>query len=238
MEIRRIIEQSDTPAGRAFDLTVQGLIVLSLVSFSLQTLPELSASTRRLLVGIEVGTVLLFSLEYLLRLAVAERKLRFVFSFYGLVDLLAVLPFYLALGFDLRAIRVVRLLRLFRFLKMFRYRRAVDRFGTTFRLIRDELILFLAACGVLLYVAALGIFLFERRVQPEVYRSVFDAMWWAVATLTTVGYGDMVPRTTGGRIFTTLILFVGLGIIAVPAGLIASAMTRAFREERGDGDAG
>lgn len=229
--IRRIVEDTDTPGGRAFDWFVQGLIVLSLVTFSIETMPDLSEEARRWLGVIERVTVGLFTAEYLLRLWVAERRSAFVFSFYGLIDLAAILPFYIAGGVDLRSVRILRLLRLLRMLKLFRYSRALERSRLVFARIRAELVLVLAASLALVYLAAVGIYYFESEAQPEVFGSVFSSMWWAVATLTTVGYGDVYPITAGGRVFTSVLLFIGLGIIAIPSGLIASALTDVLREE-------
>ncbi len=121
MQIKQIIEKSDTVPGKAFDLFIQSLIVLSLISFSIETLPDLSENTKRILKITETITVIIFSAEYLLRLFVADKKLKFVFSFYGLIDLFAILPFYIARGIDLQSIRVFRLFRLFRAFKIFRY---------------------------------------------------------------------------------------------------------------------
>jgi voltage-gated potassium channel len=140
--IKTIIEQTHTKAGLAFSLTVQGLIVVSLVSFSLDTVPDLSDRTSRILELVEVVTVLLFTAEFLLRLYVADHKWRFAGSFYGLVDLLAILPFYVGLivtsfGIDFRAIRIVRLLRLFRTFKLLRYSKAIRLFGRAFVIARE-----------------------------------------------------------------------------------------------------
>jgi voltage-gated potassium channel len=229
-ELQRVVEQTDTPVGRAFDLTVQTLIVISLIGFAVETLPDLPEWLLRILSVGEIVIVLLFTVEYLLRLWVADRKLGFAFSFFGLVDLLAILPFYLATGLDLRSIRAVRLLRLFRILKVARYSEALARVHHAFRLAREELILFLTASGIILYMAAVGIYYFENRAQPEAFASVFHSMWWALTTLTTVGYGDVVPITGGGRLFTGVVLLVGLGVVAVPAGILASALSEARRE--------
>lgn len=231
MSLQSVVGRDDSPAGRAFDLLIQGLIVLSLVAFSVETLPNLPESWRRVLRAFEAFSVAVFTLEYAARLAVAEKKWAFVFSFYGLIDLLAILPFYLATGIDLRSIRVFRLFRLIRILKLLRYGRAVQHFRLAFSTIRDELILFGVACSFLIYLASVGIYYFERAAQPDSFGSVFASMWWAVATLTTVGYGDVAPVTTGGKMFTTAILFVGLGVVSVPAGLIASALSDVWRRE-------
>lgn len=227
MKLKDIIERSDTPHGRAFDLFVQSLIIISLISFSIETLPELTVRTHQLLHAIEVVTVSLFTIEYLLRIIVAERKLAFIVSFYGLIDLLAILPFYLSTGIDLRSIRALRLLRLFRAFKLFRYNQAIQRYHRAIMLAKEELVLFFSVTIMLLYFAAVGIYYFENEAQPEAFSSIFHSLWWAVATLTTVGYGDVYPITAGGRIFTFFILMLGLGIVAVPTGLVASALTAA-----------
>lgn len=229
--LRQIVESTDTPEGRAFDIVIQSAILVSIASFSVETLPDLSPRARGLLWGVEVATVALFTAEYLLRLWLAESKVRFVFSFYGLIDLLAILPFYVARGLDLRAVRIFRLFRLIRLLKLTRYSRAVDRFRRAFRDVQSELALFLVACLFVVYLASVGIYAFESRAQPQAFGSVFSSMWWAVATVTTVGYGDVYPVTAGGRLFTALILVVSLGVIAVPSGLIASSMSRVLRDE-------
>ncbi len=222
--LKAIVERSDTRAGRTFDLVIQGLIILSILSFSVETLPNLSAKVQATLYLIETVTVAAFTAEYLARLWVADRRIRFVVSFYGLIDLIAIAPFYLSTGVDLRAVRALRLLRLF---KLFRYSRSINLFRRAFHLIRDELALFGATALLVLYVAAVGIYFFEHDAQPEKFGSVFHSLWWAVTTLTTVGYGDAYPVTLGGRIFTFFVLAIGLAIVAVPTGLISAALTRA-----------
>lgn len=218
----------ETPLASGF---IIALILFSVVCFSLETLPDLDPSTRRLLDAAEVAVVALFTAEYLYRIWVAQRRWRFIFSLHGLIDLLAILPFYLALMLDLRALRLLRLLRLLSVLKLVRYSRALQRFGQVLYRSREELLVFTAAILVLLYLAAFGIYHFEHAAQPDKYRSIFDALWWAVATVTTVGYGDIYPITAMGRAFTFVILILGLGLVAVPAGIVASALSALHREE-------
>ncbi len=232
--LKQIIERHDTKAGRAFDLVIQSLIVLSLVSFSIETLPSLSAGLRRILYWTEAVTVAIFTIEYLLRIYVADRKLAFIFSFFGLVDLLAILPFYVAPGLDLRAVRSFRLLRLFRILKLARYNKAVRRFHRALHIAREELTLFLFVALILFYLSAVGIYYFENEAQPVIFASVFHSLWWAVCTLTTVGYGDIYPITVGGRVFTFFVLLVGLGVIAVPTGIVATALAQARELEESE----
>ena len=231
MTLKDIIERTDHRAGRLFDLFIQALIVLSLVSFSVDTLPNLSASTRQTLRAIEVGTVAIFTVEYLLRIAVADRRLGYIFSFFGLIDLLAILPFYITSEVDLRAVRAFRLLRLLRALKLVRYSQAIQRFHRAFQIAREEIVLFFGVACILMFLAGVGIYYFENPAQPEAFSSVFHSLWWALTTLTTVGYGDIYPITVGGRIFTFFVLMIGLGVVAVPAGVVASALGEARKQE-------
>ena len=120
-KLRNVIEDNSTKTGRSFDLFIQALIVLSLISFSIETLPEISIQTKQFLRYFEIFSITIFTVEYILRLFVSKKKLKFIFSFYGIIDLMAILPFYLTIGIDLRSIRVFRLFRLFRIFKMLRF---------------------------------------------------------------------------------------------------------------------
>lgn len=222
--LRKVILASDTKAGRAFDIAIQVLIIISLISFSLETLPNLSTDTYFILGKVEVFIVAIFSIEYIARIIVTKKRLSYIFSFYGLIDLIAILPFYLSGGVSLQTLRVLRLLRLFRILKLTRYHKAFTRISKALSLAKEELIIFSAISLILLYLSAVGIYHFEHEAQPDNFRSIFDSLWWAVATLTTVGYGDVYPITLGGRTFTFVILMLGLGVVAVPTGIFASAL--------------
>tara|TARA_B100000073_G_scaffold298194_1_gene263614 strand:- start:2826 stop:3539 length:714 start_codon:yes stop_codon:yes gene_type:complete len=229
--LKNIIINSNTQSGRRFDLFIQFCIIISLISFSLETLNGLSDSFRNILSVIEIITVAIFTAEYLLRLILTERKLSYIFSFFGIIDLLAIIPFYLSSGVDLRSIRVLRLMRLFRVLKLAHYSSAIKTFSRAYNHIKGELAVFGAFSILILYVASVGIYTFENDAQPNVFGSIFDSLWWSVVTLTTVGYGDSYPITVGGKIFTSLILMVGLGIISVPTGLFASALSKTIKEK-------
>ncbi len=223
------------PYGRLslgkLDFVIQVLIVLSLIAFAAETLPNLDASWQRYLAIFEAITVAIFTIEYLARLFLSTPKFSYALSFFGLIDLLAILPFYIASGIDLRSLRAFRLLRLFRLLKLARYSAAMQRFHRAFRIAREELVLFGVVALILIYLSSVGIYYFEHDAQPQAFASVFHCLWWSVSTLTTVGYGDVYPVTTGGRIFTSFILAIGLGIVAVPTGLFASALAKARDEE-------
>lgn len=232
MDIKAIVEGNDTAAGRSFDFIVQALILLSIIAFSVGTLPDLETSTREILKTAEMVIVILFTLEYCLRLYVTDNKLGYALSFYGIIDLVAIVPFYISSGVDLRSLRIFRMLRLLRVMKLLRYNRAMRRFSRAFVIAKEELVLFSIVTVMLLYLSAVGIYFFENEAQPEAFKSIFHSLWWAVATLTTVGYGDVYPITAGGRVFTFFILMIGLGIVAVPAGLLASALSKARMEEQ------
>ncbi len=230
-QLRSIINDASTIKGKVFALFIQVLIIVSIITFSVETIPDLSDQTKQLLQRIELFCVIIFSIEYVLRIVTAKNKSKFIFSFFGIIDLLAILPFYLAMGVDLRSIRALRLLRLFRLLKLARYNKVMRRFTNALVIAREELILFFFLTIILIYLAAVGIYYFENPVQPEAFSSVFESLWWAVATLTTVGYGDIYPITAGGKIFTFFILLIGLGIVAIPAGIVSSALTKSLDKE-------
>ncbi len=214
-----------------FVWVISGLILFSVLCFSVETLPDLSSETKVFLKYSELLIAVIFTLEYLTRVALSQRRLNFVFSFYGVVDLVAILPFYLAFAVDLRTLRLIRLLRLVRVLKVVRYNTALLRFAGAIYLAKEELVIFTGMSLVLLYLSAVGIYHFEHTAQPEVFKSIFDSLWWSVATLTTVGYGDIYPITIGGRFFTFFILMIGLGLVAVPTGIVASALSAVRRED-------
>ncbi|GGH34714.1 voltage-gated potassium channel [Mangrovimonas yunxiaonensis] len=230
--VKRVVELNDNSLSKWFAFGIQVLIFLSVIAFTVETLPDLKPQTRTILRSIEVVTVIIFSLEYLLRIYAADNKLKFVFSFYGIIDLLAILPFYLAFGFDLRSLRALRFLRLFRILKLVRYNKAIAHFTRAVKSVKEEIVLFVVVTMILIYFAAVGIYYFENQAQPENFSSIFDSLWWAIITLTTVGYGDVYPITVGGRVFTFLILMIGLGIVAIPTGIISSALTKSLDEKK------
>ena len=208
------------------EVFIQILVLLTIIVFSLETIDGFSEKYKTLLNYFELLTVSIFTVEYLTRTAFSKNKKRYVFGFYGIVDLLAILPFFLSMGVDLRVLRSIRFIRMFRIFKLTKYVDAIERIKTSFQIIKEEMILFLFASGVVIYLLGTGIYYFENSAQPDQFGNVFDGIWWAVCTLTTVGYGDAYPVTVGGKIFTVLILMTGLGIVAVPTGLVASALNQ------------
>jgi voltage-gated potassium channel len=198
------------------------LILLSVIAFALETEPVIQSKFSTCLYIFEVFTVGVFTIEYLTRLFISKKKLSYIFSFYGLIDLIAILPFYLSFGIDTRSLRIVRILRILKFGK---YSNAMNRYVVALKSIKNELSVFCIITFIAFYVSAVGIYFFERAAQPEVFGSVLDSFWWAIVTLTTVGYGDAFPITPGGKIFTSFIVIIGIAVVAVPTGLISSALT-------------
>jgi voltage-gated potassium channel len=218
--------------GRWLDLVLQVIIVINLVTLALETMPNLTKQQIYWLNVVEVTSIAIFTVEYLARCLLSRPMLRYALSFYGLIDLLSIAPFFLSVGLDLRSARALRLMRLFRLFKLTRYSKAARRYRHAFMIAKEELILFGCAALVVLYLASVGIYHFENEAQPDKFSSVPDSMWWAVVTLTTVGYGDVYPITLGGRLFTSIVLVCGLGFVAVPTGLLAGALAKAREQEK------
>ncbi len=222
----------DVIEGGILSAVIQFLILASAVVFVFESDKDVWGLEKYATHFIVLDWVffILFSAEYILRVYIEPRKRDFIFSFYGIIDLLAILPsLFLLPGF--RVLRILRFLRVFRIFKATRFILAVDRLASALREIQQELLALVILSLMLVYLAACGIHYFERDVQPEAFGSIIDSMWWAVVTLTTVGYGDVYPETGGGKIFTALVTLVGVGLIAIPSGLLASVLTEA-RVER------
>jgi voltage-gated potassium channel len=227
-----VLEDSTTKIGRRFEIFIQTLILLSVVSFSLDTIPNISEELSQILQGFEIFSISIFSIEYLLRIYVSKKPLQYIFSFYGFIDLVAILPFYLNGVLDLRFLRAFRILRIFRVVRLIKYNDALKRFKKAFAIVKEEIILFFLITIVLIFITSAGIYYFEHEAQPEVFKSVFHSAWWSIVTLTTVGYGDVYPITLGGKIFTFFVLMIGVGIVTIPAGLVATALLKAIDNEK------
>ncbi|WP_300520461.1 ion transporter [Aliiroseovarius sp.] len=226
-EIIEVLDGYHPKVGAGVAWAMNALIVLSAIAIALETEHALPLALRKGLFNFEIVLLGIFTLEYLLRLTCSPRPLKYAFSFWGLVDFLTIVPAIALLTPQWQVVRALRLIRLVRLLKLFRTSRALTRLVFAFRQVRGELLIFGVSTGLMLYVSAVGIYIFEHDAQPEVFTSIPVSLWWAVASFTTVGYGDMVPITPGGRIFTTLVLFTGLGIIAVPSAIITTALLEA-----------
>jgi len=229
VKLQRVIQDSDTPASRTFELVVLSLVGFSIITLSVETLPGLPAAVQDLLNVSEVAITVLFTIEYVLRVATSPDRRRYIFSFYGFVDLVAILPFYLSLGLDLRALRAFRLFRIFRIFKVTRYSVAVERFGRALSDAKAEALVFLLATLIVLYLSAVGIYYFENDAQPEAFQSVFHSLWWAVATLLSTYFAAMtifVLRERGCEEVAALLARTAAQKQPIQKRLQAEAMTK------------
>ena len=229
-----------TTLERITDWSLIGLVLLNTATVVLDSVKDMDARYHPLFAGIELVSIYIFTIEYALRVwsCVEDRRyrqpwwgrLRFVFSPLALIDLLAVLPFYLSLGLlDLRFLRLVRLLRL---LKVTRYVRALHVIGQVVRRKRAELLVTLGMIGLILLLVSSVMYSIESVAQPDKFGSIPATMWWGVATLTTVGYGDVYPITAAGKVFSSIIAVLGLGLFAIPTGILASGFSEQLQERR------
>lgn len=231
-ELERIIFEADTPAGRGFDLGLLIAIVLSVVVVVLQSDPKLSWSQGPLFAGLELTFSLLFSLEYLLRLLCSRQPLAYARSFFGIVDLLSSIPPLLGLGLAssgqfLGVVRILRLLRVFRILKLGSYLREASLLRQALIASRRKILIFLLTMVTL--VVIIGTLMYVIEGDAGGFRSIPVGIYWAIVTITTVGYGDVAPVTPLGRIVASVVMLLGYSIIAVPTGIITAEIGEAAR---------
>lgn len=234
-------DHRDTGLEKAVHGFIIALILLNVVVVSMETIEPLYAEYYNWFHAFDRFTIVVFSIEYVLRVwscTAMEKyrhpvlgRLRYLVSFAALVDLLAILPFYLPLliGVDLRSIRV---LSLFRFLKMGRYFKAARVISSVLKEKRNELVLSLMLMTGLIIVASTLMYYIERDVQPETFSSIPATIWWGVTTLTTLGYGDVIPTSVPGKIVTGLCLMFSIAMFAIPAGILASGFSEAFHKRK------
>jgi voltage-gated potassium channel len=227
----RIIFQADTPAGRAFDIVLIVAIVASVVTVMVESVAHIRAEHGRLLRGIEWGFTVLFTFEYVLRLSCVRKPLRYATSFFGIIDLMAILPTYLSLFFPgaetLLVVRFLRVLRIFRVLKLTEYLRESRVLSDALYAARRKIGVFLLSVLTLLTIVAALMYLIEG--EENGFTDIPTSLYWAVVTLTTVGFGDIAPKTPFGRALASLVMITGYGIIAVPTGIVTVELTRAGR---------
>lgn len=222
------------------------LIILNVVAVMVESVPSFHDSLReqRFFHYFDLVSVIIFSIEYVLRVWSSNHdpryshrvhgRLKYMLSPAALIDLLAILPFYIHVfvGFDLRMLRIFRLMRFFRLFRLTSYSRASRLMKNVLRSKWNELLLAFILTGFLIVIAACLVYFAENPAQPDKFRSIPDTLWWAVVTLTTVGYGDMVPVTVLGKVFTTFILIAGVALLALPAGIITSGFLEENRKMR------
>lgn len=227
--LETIIFEADTPLAKLFDVVLLWTIVLSIALVMLESVPSIRAEYGVWLRGLEWVFTGLFTVEYVARLYSAKHPLRYVTSFFGVVDLLAIVPGYLSLLFAgsqyLLAIRALRLLRIFRILKLSRFLGEASVLTDALRASRFKITVFLFT--VLTLVVIMGSVMHLVEGPQNGFTSIPISIYWAVVTLTTVGYGDISPQTPLGRIISSALMIVGYGIIAVPTGIVTAELTRA-----------
>lgn len=231
--LHEIIFEADTWAGRAFDISLLFLIVLSVLAVILESVPSLARPYGIYFDKIEWVFTILFTIEYILRIFSIRQPLRYITSFFGLVDLLAILPSYLGLflfgAHELAAVRILRLLRIFRILKLGEYTSAAALLAYSLRESRAKITVFFVAIFTL--VITLGAMMYVVEGRSNGFESIPLSIYWAVITITTVGYGDIVPSTPMGKLIATIIMLLGYVIIAVPTGIVAVSLTAASKKQ-------
>lgn len=236
-------ETIDDPIEKKFNWFLIGLIIFSVISVVLETESSLYARYHAAFIVFEVITVAIFSIEYLLRLWVCTSdprykspilgRIKFALTPMAIIDLISILPFYIPTsGLDLRFLRAVRLVRLLRLLKLGHYSQSVRTLGRVLNKKKEELLITLFAGFILLIISSGLMYYIERDAQPDKYNSILSSMWWGVATLTTIGYGDIYPITPLGKSIGSIIAVLGVGLFVLPAGILASGFTDELKKNQ------
>jgi len=225
----RIIFLSDTPAGRAFDVALLWFIGISVFTIVIESVESIRQSYGPFLIFLEWLFTIVFTIEYGLRLWIVRRKLRYARSFFGMVDLLSILPSWLELVIPdahyLMALRVLRLMRMFRILKMAEHLEEASVLVTALRASRRKIFVFMLFIISLVCVEGTIMYVIEHEAKSG-FNSIPEAIYWAIVTITTVGYGDISPVTVAGKMMASLIMLTGFAIIAVPTGIVSSELNR------------
>ena len=226
----RIIFEADTPAGKLFDVALLLAIVASVVVVMLDSVQSISAEHRTLLYSLEWMFTILFTVEYVLRLYCVERPVRYARSFFGVIDVLSVLPTYLSLVLagsqQLIVIRVLRLLRIFRVFKLARYLGHANILLSAMKSSTPKIIVFLGTVISIVVVVGTAMFMIEGNLEGSEFDSIPQSMYWAIVTVTTVGYGDISPISVPGKILASCLMILGYAIIAVPTGIVSAELVQ------------
>jgi voltage-gated potassium channel len=233
---------SGSRAAKAVELLLIALIFLNIVAILLESIPEYNREYHLFFQELERFSIIVFTIEYVLRLWTSGENpkyqgrfgvLRYAVSGMALIDLFSIIPFYLAiLPIDLRIIRIIRVFRLFRLLKIARYMKAINVIMGVLRERKEQFFLSVMFIVFLLVIVSTIMFYVENDAQPGRFSSIPATMWWGIETLTTVGYGDMIPITPLGRFLNGVIAILGIGIFALPAGILSSGLTDHLRTEK------
>ncbi len=234
IRLHEVIFEADTPAGKTFDVLLLILILVSIAATALESVKSIAAQWGPLLRGVEWFVTLLFTAEYLFRLLSVRKPLRYATSFFGIVDLLAVIPTYLSLlitgSQSLIVIRGLRLLRVFRVLKLAEFVGEAQLLLRAMRASSRKIIVFLAAVSTLVMIVGAIMYLVEGEANG--FTSLPRSVYWAIVTMTTVGYGDISPQTVVGQAIASVVMIIGYGIIAVPTGIVTAELAGAVRQAR------
>ena len=237
--------KSEDNFSRIFAIFIMTLISLNVAAVILETVKGLSIKYSNFFVTFDTFSVAVFTIEYLLRLWTCTSNKRFENPITGrvqfaltplaIIDLIAILPFYLPIIFplDLRFIRILRIFRLFRAFKMVRYSKSLRIIGKVLKAKKEEIVIILFIMTILLIFTSSLIYVVEHEAQPQVFSSIPASMWWGIMTLTTVGYGDVYPITPLGKFFGAIIAILGIGFFALPTGILASGFIEATRKKQG-----
>ena len=233
-EIYRIIFKADTPAGKKFDIWLLVLIGLNLIVIMLDSFEAVHSNMRWVLKGLEWIFTLTFTLEYYLRIYCLQRPWKYVFSFYGIIDFLSIFPAYLSLLIPatqtLTVLRVLRTLRIFRIFNMQRFLQESFHLLNALRRSVTKILIFMLFVFITAIILGAVVYMFESDKNPQM-SSIPTAIYWAVVTITTVGYGDITPVTPMGQFISTLVMLLGYSIIAVPTGIVVGETVHEYRQE-------
>jgi voltage-gated potassium channel len=232
--LRIIVFQTDTKAGRRFDKALLLIILCSLLIVIIDSIEAVHRDYADVLAYIEWGFTFVFAVEYMLRLYCSPKPLKYAFSFYGLIDLLAIVPGILAIYYSdaqyLLIVRVVRMLRIFRVLKLSPYLKQANYLLAALRGSKQKIIVFLVTVSTL--VTVFGTLMYVIEGPEHGFTSIPKGIYWAIVTLTTVGFGDIVPKTPVGQILSSLVMITGYSIIAVPTGIFTAELANAMRGDQ------
>ncbi len=230
--LHEVIFEAETPAGRAFDIVLMWSIILSVLTVMLDSVGSIRAAYGGILSAIEWFFTILFTGEYILRMISVRRPARYASSFFGIVDLLAILPSYLSLVIPgsqhLLTIRVLRLLRVFRVFKLASYVNDANILVTALRASRRKISVFIVAVMTLVIILGSSMYIIEG--EENGFTDIPTSIYWAIVTLTTVGYGDLSPHTPVGKAFASLVMLLGYGIIAVPTGIVTMEISNSAKK--------
>ena len=234
-KVHEIIFEADTKSGKLFDVILLVAILLSIIGVMLESVDEIDKKYHELIMVFEWGFTILFTIEYFFRIYAVNRPVKYIFSFMGIVDLLAIIPTYLIFIFPavhwMSVIRAIRLIRIFRIFKLSRYLRGAHTMQIALRSSRPKIIVFLLSVMLLVIILGTLMYIIENSVRTNGFENIPNSIYWSIITLTTVGYGNIVPMTILGKIVASFIMILGYGIIAVPTGIVTAEFSRKRKEK-------